>query len=158
MGIVAWRGMDAPSLTVVVPGPPVPQPRPRFANGRAYTKDNGIVAYRGSIVIRATIQARQINWQRQTGPVGVAVAFVISRPPSHYRADGSVRPSAALFPPSRSGDWDNLAKGVCDALTDCGVVWVDDDQVVEAHIVRRYAWPGEVPSTTVTVRGASDGL
>jgi Holliday junction resolvase RusA-like endonuclease len=152
--------MDATSLTIVIPGPPSPQPRPRFSRkmGKPYYKDNGIVAYRASIVIRATIEARQTGWQRQTGPMGIVVRFAILRPPSHFRADGSVRPSAAMFPPKRAGDWDNLAKGVCDALTDSGVIWVDDDQIVDAHVLRRYAWPGEKPSTTVTVRGAADEI
>jgi len=34
--------------------------------------------------------------------------------------------SAPAFPGLRCGDWDNLAKGVQDAVTACGGVWHDD--------------------------------
>ena len=39
-------------------------------------------------------------------------------------------------------DWDNVAKAVCDALT--GTVIVDDKQIVDAHVRKRYGEHAQV--------------
>ena len=146
--------MDAP-LTFEIPGQPVPQPRARMTRrGHAYTPDNGIVAYKQAAVLAARVAAAGSS--SSAGPMGILIEFVIERPPSHRRRGGELSKSAPLFPPKRAGDWDNLAKGVCDAITTAGSVWVDDDQVVEALIRRRYAFLGEPPRTRVTVRRLHD--
>lgn len=41
------------------------------------------------------------------------------------------------------GDVDNFAKGPLDAMTQCGRIWDDDDQVVGMCVFKRYADPGE---------------
>ena len=142
--------MDA--LTFTIAGPPVPQPRPRFAGGkfpRAYTpKGHPITAYRQAVTLSATIAARG-EWALTDGPVRVEIEAVFARPPSHLRSDGTPKPGAAAFPPR--GDWDNIGKGVCDAITDAQVVWLDDDQVVDGRVRKRYAAPGEAARTIVTV-------
>lgn len=143
--------MDATSITFEIPGQPVPQPRARMTRrGHAYTPDNGIVAYKAAAILAARVAAAGRT------PSGAAHAidleFVIDRPPSHRRKDGSLTAKAPPWPPKRSGDWDNLAKGVCDAITDCGAVWLDDDQVVDSRVRKRYAEAGELPRTLVTVR------
>lgn len=143
--------MDATSITFEIPGQPVPQPRARMTrNGHAYTPDNGIVGYKAAAILAARIAAAG----RTTSPAphAIDIEFVIERPPSHRRKDGTLTPKAPLWPPKRSGDWDNLCKGVCDAITDCRAVWLDDDQVVEWGGRKRYAANGEQPRTIVTVR------
>jgi Holliday junction resolvase RusA-like endonuclease len=138
--------MDA-AITFEIPGQPCPQPRARMTrSGHTYTPDNGIVAYKAAVVMLARVHGTGAVRE----PYGVAIDFVIERPPSHYKR-GELRADAAGFPPKRAGDWDNLAKGVCDAITDSGSIWVDDDQVVEAVIRRRYAAAGEPARTVVSV-------
>jgi len=43
---------------------------------------------------------------------------------------------------------------VADAITDSGSVWLDDDQVVDGRVRKRYAAKGEPARTVVTVRRA----
>jgi Holliday junction resolvase RusA-like endonuclease len=143
--------MDA--LTIVIPGQPVPQPRPRFAGGkfpRAYTPNgHPITAYRLAVTLAATVAARG-EWRLTDGPVRVDILAVFARPPSHLRADGTPKPGAAAFPPRC--DWDNLGKGICDAITDSKVIWVDDDQVVDGRVRKRYAFAGGLARTFVVIK------
>lgn len=70
--------------------------------------------------------------------VALELTFVLHRPQ---------RPKASV--PIVRPDWDKLARAVCDALT--GVVYVDDSQVVEASVVKRYAVGPELPGVEVGV-------
>lgn len=146
--------MDA--ITFTLDGPPVPQPRPRISTwggrGRAYTpKGHPITAYRQALAIRAAMAAKAARWQAVAGPVEVEVACTFERPPSHLtksvKGAGGVRAGAPAWPPRV--DVDNLAKGVQDAITDSGAVWLDDDQVVRLAVSKAY---GPKAGTTVTVR------
>lgn len=135
-------------ITFVVPGQPVPQPRVRVSTrggfARAYVPSkHPIHAYR---------QAVQLAAPKTLGSPGNAayaldIEAVFARPASHSTRRG-LKADAPRFPPRC--DWDNLGKGVCDALT--GLIWLDDDQVVDGRCHKRYAEPGEVPHTVVTVR------
>ena len=148
--------MDA--LTFSVPGPPVPQPRPKVSTwggrGRAYVEArHPIHAYRQAITLRAGMAAKASRWAVEAGPVQLEVEAVFERPPSHRTKSGLSR-SAKQFPPR--ADWDNLGKGVADAITDAGAVWHDDDQVVDGRVRKRYAEAGEAARTIVTVRRLVD--
>lgn len=143
--------MDA-TLTFTIAGPPVPQPRPRVSTwgglGRAYTpKSHPITAYRQSIAIRAAMAAKAARWQAVAGPVELEVACTFQRPPSHLKASGGLTKAAPAWPPRC--DVDNLAKGVQDAVTDSGAVWLDDDQVVRLVVSKAY---GPVARTEITIR------
>ena len=142
--------MDA--LTFTVDGPPVPQPRPRISTwggrGRAYTpKDHPVGPYRQAVALRAALAAKAARWEQATGPVEVEVACQFERPPSHATKAGGVRTTAPAFPPR--ADVDNLAKAVLDAVSDSGVVWDDDDQVVRLVVSKGYAQRAGV---VVTIR------
>jgi Holliday junction resolvase RusA-like endonuclease len=149
--------MDA--ITFTVPGPPVPQPRPRISTrggfGRAYVEaKHPIHAYRQAVQLAAIGAAALARHEPTEGPVVLEVVAVFARPPSHLSANGSPKASAPAFPPRC--DWDNLGKGVADAITDSGAIWHDDDQVVDGRVRKRYAFANEQPRTIVTVR-ADDG-
>jgi Holliday junction resolvase RusA-like endonuclease len=139
-------------ITVEIPGDAVPQPRARSTRGgRMYTPDNGIVAFKQAVALLVTAEAR-----RKRVAVSDADAFVLEvvcvfgRPPSHQKASGGLRRGAPRFP-KRVGDWDNLAKGVADAITKAGVIWKDDDQVVSGSCYKRYAARGEPSKTMVLI-------
>lgn len=149
--------MDA--ITFTVDGPPVPQPRARISTwggrGRAYTpKDHAIHPYRQAIAIRATLAAKAAGWAVTDRPVVLEVLALFSRPASHLtksvKGPAQVRRGAPAFPPRN--DWDNLGKAVSDAITDSGAVWADDDQVVDARVLKRYT--SGTPRTVVTIREA----
>lgn len=85
------------------------------------------------------------------GPVRVEVDFYLERPKGHMgtgRNAGAVRASAPPLPVVRP-DVDKLLRGVLDALT--GLAWVDDSQVVEVAVRKRYAAPGESQGARVLV-------
>jgi Holliday junction resolvase RusA-like endonuclease len=118
-------------------GDPVPQPRPRVStfggHARAYVqKTHPIHAFREAVRL-AAIAA---GVPRSFGPVEVSILAVFARPPSHRKADGSLRAGAPLFPGHRCGDADNIAVGVLNALT--GVAYEDDDQADLGFVRRRY--------------------
>lgn len=144
--------MDATEITFEVPGPPVPQPRPRVSTrggfARAYTpKGHGIHAYREAVELLATSS----GWAEgpTDGPMAVEIDAYFPRPPSHLNRAGDVKPAAPARP---RADVDNLAKGVLDAITDSRAFWLDDDQVVELVIRKGYARPGAGGRTIITVR------
>lgn len=144
--------MDA--LTFTVPGPPVPQPRPKISTwggrGRAYVDArHPIHAYRRAIELAAKIAARG-GWTVTDEAVVLEVEAIFERPPSHLNKAGEPRSTAPAYPPRC--DWDNLGKGVADAITASGAVWRDDDQVVDGRVRKRYSDKGEPARTVVTVR------
>ena len=73
------------------------------------------------------------------GPVGVELAFRWPRPKGHYRSGQHAEQLRAAAPdvPIGKPDLDKLARAVLDALT--GIVWVDDAQVVDLVLTKRYA-------------------
>lgn len=132
-------------LELVVPGQPVPQPRPRVSTrggiGRAYTpKGHAIHAYRAAI----TLMARTAK--RIEGAAVLEVDAVFERAASHWRKH-DLRPDAPRWP---RADGDNVLKAVADALTDAGL-WHDDDQVVEWRIRKRFASRNEQARTIIRV-------
>ena len=74
--------------------------------------------------------------------VGVAV-------PDSWPMARKAEALAGRLMPATKPDCDNLAKTVLDALN--GVLWLDDAQVVDLSVSKRYA---AEPHTVVTVRAA----
>lgn len=137
------------TITLEVPGQPVPQPRPRVSTrggfGRAYTpKRHGIHAYRQAIALMAKAVGRKI-----AGAAELEVEAVFARPPSHWRKH-DLRLDA---PPWPRADGDNLLKGIADAITDAGL-WHDDDQVVRWSIRKRFASRNESARTLIRISEA----
>lgn len=121
--------MDRLRITLVIQGKPIPQPRPRVTRFGAYVpKDHKIHAYRNAVAAAA-----KSNGMKPTeDAVAVTCRFTFARPKAHMTKDG-LKDDAPRF---LRCDGDNLAKGVLDALT--GIAWIDDCQVVELHISKRY--------------------
>lgn len=141
-------------ITVEIPGRPVPQPRARSTRGgRMYTPDNGIVSFKDAVGLLVTAEAaRRRLAVSKDDAFAIDVECVFSRPASHLTASGDLRATAAAWPGLRCGDWDNLAKGVADAITRTAAVWNDDAQVVDGRCRKRYCRPGEPERTIVTLR------
>jgi Holliday junction resolvase RusA-like endonuclease len=99
---------------------------------------------------QAALAAAPVGWD-PAAPVLVAFTAFFARPRSHYgsrRGEPYLRPDAPPYP-GRVGDVDKIARALLDALT--GILWNDDDQVIDLHGRKLYAAIGVAPSTFVTV-------
>jgi Holliday junction resolvase RusA-like endonuclease len=137
-------------IELTIPGQPVPQPRHKVSTwggrGRAYIEArHPIHAYKQA----AQLVARSVISKPLDGWLVVDIEAVFARPPSHRTKTGLSK-SAPAFPPV--GDWDNLGKGVCDAIQE--IAYLNDSQIVDGRCRKRYAEPGELPRTIVTIREA----
>ncbi len=131
------------SLTFFAHGEPKGQPRPRAfarkfgATYQARMYDSGTADdWKSQIAIAAKpfIPAEPL-----TGPIRVDLTFYFQRPKSHYRTGRratEMRGDAPTWHTSRP-DFDNLAKGVLDAMTVLGV-WRDDSQVCAGSVSKFY--------------------
>lgn len=130
------------TITLSIPGDPVPQPRPRVSTAggfaRAYVpKSHPVHAYRQAIALAAAAA----GLREQAKPVSVVIDAVFARPKSHLNKSG-VKPTAPALP---RPDVDNLAKAVLDSLQD---VMGDDTHV--ARLVVEKSW-GTEGRTTVRI-------
>lgn len=136
-------------LVITLAGAPRGKGRPRFvrSSGHAFTPKK-TRNYEASLQY-AAVDQRPKGFTPLVGPLKVSVEAVFPVPQSWSLA----KRDAALhgeWPPTIKPDADNILK-LLDAFNQ--VIWVDDKQVVEARIVKRY---GLDPRLTVTVE-AYDG-
>lgn len=139
-------------VELTIPGSPVPQPRHRVPRrGKPYIdRGHAIHAYREAV----QVFARAAGMKPTSEPVVVDIQCVFVRPTSHLLKGGGLSKSAKAFPPKC--DWDNLGKGVCDALT--GIAWEDDEQIVDGRCRKRYARPGESEGTKIRISLADEEI
>lgn len=133
------------SWAFTVTGDPKAQPRPRLSKHGAYNPPTA-KAWKAGVVYSATMAG--LRDLRLTGPVAVTMDFHMPRPQAHLLR-GSIRANAPMWHTVKP-DADNLAKAALDALTDMGV-WVDDSQVCDLHITKRYA-TDLAPGVHITIR------
>ncbi len=143
------RQVGTEPVTVFVPGPVVAQPRQRHTI--RYTKQGepflaNYVSERDPVQgFKRVVQmfVRQA-WRGGPvkGPVSLVAVFVFPRP---QRLKEGGRAWHVCKP-----DSDNLVKAVKDALTQ--IVWVDDSQVCEECVRKRYAATGEEEGVELTIR------
>jgi Holliday junction resolvase RusA-like endonuclease len=127
------------TITITIPGTPVGKGRPRAAKrGQHITMytDAKTASYENLVKLAAA--------QAMAGrpPIEGAVEvelFVYLTPPESWSnrkkaqaMTGEIRPTAG-----RGADLDNYAKSVFDGCN--GICWVDDKQITDARLVKRYA-------------------
>ncbi len=129
-----------------VPGEPVGKGRPRVGkvgqHARLFTPAKtvnyeGLIAHAGS----QAMQARALI----DGPVLVEMHMGLSIPQSMSKKRKALAVAGRVFP-TKKPDMDNVIKAIFDGLN--GVVWVDDVQVVDTVVRKRYA---ETPGVRVRV-------
>lgn len=124
-------------IRIEVPGPAVAQGRPRatavFGHVRLYDPPKSH-AYK-ELVKGFAMQAMG---QRPPTKRAVSCRLMIYRqiPASDSRHKRDMKASGFIRPTVKP-DVDNVFKAVTDACT--GIVWHDDNQIVEAHIVKQYS-------------------
>jgi len=82
------------------------------------------------------------------GAIEMEYCFVFSRPKSHLRSNGSLKPSAPACHTSKP-DLTKLIRSTEDALT--GVILKDDSQVWSRSDKKRYACEGEPEGCWITI-------
>jgi crossover junction endodeoxyribonuclease RusA len=126
------------ALSFFVPGTPIAQGSKRHVGNGVMVESAGdrLKDWRNAITNAAwTYRLERVAI---TGPVAVALTFVVARPKGHYgtgRNADRVKPSAPLYPATKP-DIDKTSRAVLDAITASGV-WRDDAQVV-GLIARKY--------------------
>lgn len=115
---------------LLVPVTPVPASRPRVTRFGTYYAPayRNLIRDLDEIVPNATAPLE--------GELGVTVLCVC-------------KPIGKSKHTTPMGDVDNLAKGILDTLTKKGY-WLDDRQIVNLHIVKRFPKGGETPHYLVT--------
>ena len=122
--------------TYTIPGPAVPQGRPRLTtiNGhaRAYDpkKSRDYKAYIRQCVMEQGAPAEPI-----TGALKLIV-FEYRTIPQSWSKRKQQGASVNDIKPTTKPDWDNIGKAVSDALN--GLVWKDDAQIVDANVQKLY--------------------
>ena len=125
-----------------VPGEPRGKGRPRFAKRGNFVKtytDAKTVSYEDQIrfyALKAMGDSKVIE-----GAVRVFVSIRMAVPKSYSKKRREACLNG-LEAPLKKPDWDNVAKSICDAMN--GIIYVDDTQIVEAHITKQYAQQAEV--------------
>jgi Holliday junction resolvase RusA-like endonuclease len=91
--------------------------------------------------------ARSFRCPMIEGDVAMRVRVRFVRPSSHFRKDGSVKPSAPVRP--GRADCDKLLRAVCDALT--GIAYHDDRQVCAISAERVWCDHGQESGATIDI-------
>lgn len=113
-------------ISFFVDGNPVPKQSYRAVHGGGYT-DPRVKAWQEKVADVASLNMR--GKDMLTGLITIELQFFLSD--------------------KRRKDWDNLSKGVCDALN--GIVYKDDSQIEQATIEKAYS--KEEPGVYVLVEG-----
>lgn len=132
-----------------IPGPPVGKGRPRaFRMGnsvRMHTPEK-TASYENLVKLAAKLAMRDAAPMAFPVALSLVVMHAIPKSWSKRRQEAAL---AGTERPTTKPDADNVAKVVADACN--GVVWVDDAQVVELSVSKRYS---STPCVMVEVRPA----
>lgn len=140
------------TVCFVVDGKPQPKQRPRFSrrSGAVYTPSE---THRYEKSVRAAYLAKHRGMVSEEGAVFATIKcyFPIPKSATKKRRElmmiGKIRPTN-----KRSGDADNLAKSILDALN--GVAYTDDSQVVSLFVDKWYVTePDGIAFVDVMLRG-----
>lgn len=118
-------------IGIYVTGCPVPKQSYRAVNGGGGYTEERVKAWQGKVgwAAKEAMAGRDLL----AGPLAVEIWFYR---PTRARADA-----------------DNLSKAVLDSLN--GVVWVDDQQVLDLHLHKRY--DKQAPRCLIQIRAFFDG-
>jgi Holliday junction resolvase RusA-like endonuclease len=144
------------TVTVVIPGPPFSQPRPRArARGRfaqVYEpKEAKLWKGVAQVHMQQALREAGLGAPAYTGPVEIEIVAVFPCPVGDHRK----REPIGRRPYVGSKDWDNVGKAVCDAAN--SLLYVDDRLIARAHVECWVAAQGEAPYVRFVVREWSLG-
>ena len=106
-------------------------------------------ACKGSKDWKSDVKAEAIRFAPQNlleGPLKVTFEFRVTRPKHHFRSNGTLKDAAFGLHPTTRPDVLKLSRGVEDALT--GIIYKDDSQIVDEHLIKIY---GDKPGVWITI-------
>lgn len=134
--------MSNEPILIIIEGEPVAKGRPKFARRGSFVTTYTPEKTRTYEQLVAEEAAKSMRGRTPiSGPVILRLDLNIAVPAS-YSNKRRASCLAGLERPTKKPDWENCAKSVCDAFN--GIVWLDDSQVVEATVVKRWAEEGSV--------------
>lgn len=86
----------------------------------------------------------------------ISVEFRTNRPKSHFLTSGKLNPKAPKRLVKIPDYADKGARAVLDAITDSGVIYVDDAQVTDLHSRKRYATEQFPEGTYILITDTED--
>jgi Holliday junction resolvase RusA-like endonuclease len=124
-------------LTFEVPGDPHGKGRPKFARRgnfvQTYT-DKKTASYEDLVKFYANIAMVDLDPLQGAVAVYIYIKLAVPKSYSKKRTEACL---SGLERPTKKPDWDNVAKSICDAMN--GIVYMDDTQIVDAHVTKVYA-------------------
>ena len=124
-------------LTFEVPGDPHGKGRPKFARRgnfvQTYT-DKKTASYEDLVRFHANIAMVDLAPLESAVAVYIYIKLAVPKSYSKKRTEACL---SGLERPTKKPDWDNVAKSICDAMN--GIVYMDDTQIVDAHVTKVYA-------------------
>lgn len=133
--------MNQPFVVVTLRGQPQGKGRPRFGRAGAFVRvwtDKKTASYEK--LLGAAGHEAMAGLSALDTALSVVIEAAMGIPPSWPRKRRSAALSGDLSPIGRP-DFDNIAKGICDALN--GIVWRDDSQIVACTFRKFYSeYPG----------------
>ena len=123
-------------ITITIPGTPVGKGRPRFARRGAFVKTYSPEKTQNyeALVKMAAGEAME-GIEPLQGAVKIELWFYFT-PPASWSNKKALAALAGDIHHTKTPDCDNLIKSVLDACN--GIVWLDDKQVVQATVSKRY--------------------
>ena len=135
-------------VTFTVDGDPVPKGRPRFARRGQFVQtytDSKTIEYETHVALKAR-QAIGATKPLE-GALNVFLYLRYAVPPSYSKKRKKACLAGQEYP--KRIDLDNVYKSITDAMN--GIVYLDDSQIVEAHIRKVY---DEIAGANVMVQEA----
>jgi Holliday junction resolvase RusA-like endonuclease len=129
-----------------VPGDPVPKGRPRFARRGTFVQtytDSKTIEYETRVATKARMAIGSSEPLKGHLTVFLYLRYTV---PASYTKKRKEACLNGLEYPKRI-DLDNCYKSITDAMN--GIVYVDDSQIVEAHILKCYA---EEPGANIMIQ------
>lgn len=114
-------------------GQPVAKGRPRLGKWGTYTPEK-TVNYENLVKLSYIEQYK--GFELMEGYLKIEMYFFMQIPKSTSNKKRELMLQRKILP-DKKPDYDNMAKAITDALN--GVAYIDDNQVVEAHIYKFYA-------------------
>lgn len=156
--------MSAWTVTGTIPGTPAAMGSKRLGQNRATGRailldanDKKLRPWQANVreAFRAVAPPRPVQ-----GAVSVRLTVRLKRPQGHYNARGDLHPWAPYFCVTKP-DADKILRGVLDPGT--GILWRDDSQVVEPHVLKVYTegepcvefWVTEIEATEAERKDAA---
>lgn len=127
-------GLKEEMIEFVVYGDPIPKGRPRVVNGHAFTPTR-TKKYEEQIALVYKSQYRDFKFCGCALGMDLDIYVKISK--SDRKAVKEAKRKGEIRPVERTGDLDNIAKAIQDALN--GVAYEDDSQIVELSCKKYYS-------------------